>query len=150
MILAITIFLAFLFYKETLLYYFISDDFISVLSQKNYLNPLKISPFNNHYTPVNDIIDLFLFKTFGTNPFPFHLFAILVHLLNIYLVYKLTKLLIEAKTAVSLRKSADTFSSPAKREEKYGIKLFPAISALLFTFFFSNYEVVYWFGATNN
>ena len=125
MVLFIILFLAFFFYKESLLYYFISDDFISLSNKKNLLDLFRVDPLNNHYTPVNGIINLSLYKIFGANPLPFHLFAILVHLLNIYLVYRLAKIFINDKIKSIL-------------------------ATLLFAFFFANYEVVYWFGATNN
>ena len=97
MVLFIILFLAFFFYKESLLYYFISDDFISLSNKKNLLDLFRVDPLNNHYTPVNGIINLSLYKIFGANPLPFHLFAILVHLLNIYLVYRLAKIFINDK-----------------------------------------------------
>jgi|GEM_PF-3684058 len=121
----VLLFLAFLFYQPSLSYYFISDDFL-LFKQKGFFDLLKINPLNNHYTPVNNIIDFFLYKIFGLNPLPYHAFAILIHLLNIYLIYELTKLLISE------------------------VKIPIFLPALLFALFFANYEVVYWFGATNN
>ena len=97
MVLLIILFLVFLFYQPSLFYYFISDDFISLSFKKNYLDLIKIDPLNNHYTPVNGIINFFLYKMFGVNPFPFHLFTIGIHLLNIYLVYRLAKIFINDK-----------------------------------------------------
>ncbi|MFH0979424.1 MAG: glycosyltransferase family 39 protein [Candidatus Roizmanbacteria bacterium] len=125
MILLIILFLTFLFYKETLFYYFISDDFLSFVKYRHFFDLFKINPDNNHYTPVVGIFNYFLNQIFHSNPFFYHLFSLSIHLINICLVYWLTSLFIKDKVK-------------------------SLIASLIFAFFFANYEVVYWYGANNN
>jgi len=125
MVLLIVLFLAFLFYKETLFYYFISDDFLSFVKYKHFFDLVKINPDSNHYSPVVGVFNYFLHQIFLPNPFFYHLFSLSTHLINICLVYWLTRLFIKDKVK--------------------GI-----IACLIFAFFFANYEVVYWYGASNN
>ena len=115
----------FLFYKEALSYFFISDDFLVFASVKNLFDLIKIDPYNNHYTPIIKTIYFFLSEIFSFNPFPYHLYAIAIHLLNVYLVYSLSKIF-------------------------FNQRLKNILSALIFAFFFANYEVVFWFGGSNN
>ena len=123
-ILAILIF-AFFFYRSSLSYYFVSDDFIALFNHVNNPNLIKIDQLNNHYTPIIWCINFLLYKIFNLNSVPYHIVIILVHLFNCYLVYYL---------AISFTHS----------------KIKSSISSLLFAFFFGAYEVVYWFGAMNN
>lgn len=117
--------LSFLFYRSSLFNYFISEDITVLFYHKWYSQLLKIDPFNNHYTPVGWLINHLLINTFGLHPFYFHLVSLIIHLLNIYLVYRLARLF---------------FNEKAKQY----------ISSILFAFFFGAYEVVFWFGALNN
>jgi len=123
--LIILLLIVFLFYKSSLLYYFISDDFLGFIKINNLFDLIKIDPFNNHYSPVIKVIGFILNKFFAFNPFPYHFYTIFIHLVNIYLVYSLSKLF---------------FNSKVKN----------ILSALIFAFFFANYEVVFWYGASNN
>jgi len=125
MILLIVLFLAFLFYKETLLYYFISDDFLFFINNKRFFDLVKINPDSNHYSPVVYVSNYFLQQIFHSNPFFYHLFSLSIHLINICLVYWLTSLFIKDKVK-------------------------SVIAGLIFAFFFASYEVVYWYGANNN
>ena len=125
MFLIVILLIIFLFYKETLFYYFISDDFLGFAKIKNPLELIKIDPNNNHYSPVIKVIYYFLTKIFIFNPFPYHLYTIFIHLLNVCLVYYLSKMFFKNK-------------------------LKNILSALIFAFFFANYEVVFWYGGSNN
>ncbi len=125
MILIIVLLIVFLFYKETLFYYFISDDFLGFTSIKNLFDLVKIDPSNNHYSPVVKTIGFFLTKIFALNPFPYHFYTIAIHLLNVFLVYSLSKMF-------------------------FNDRLKNILSALIFAFFFANYEVVFWYGGSNN
>ena len=125
MFLIIIFLIIFLFYKEALFYYFISDDFLGFTSNKNLFDLIKIDPYNNHYSPIVKTINFFLTKIFAFNPFPYHLYTIVIHLLNVYLVYSLSKIF-------------------------FNHRLKNILSALIFAFFFANYEVVFWYGGSNN
>lgn len=125
MFLTIILLFVFLFYKEALFYYFISDDFGGFTGINNLFNLIKIDPSNNHYSPVVKTIGFFLTKIFAFNPLPYHLYTIVIHLINIYLVYSLSKLF-------------------------FNDRLKNILSALIFAFFFANYEVVFWYGGSNN
>ena len=125
MVLLTIFFLVFIFYKETFFYYFVSDDFILLSYKKNLADLFRIDPLNNHYTPVNSMANFFLYQLFGLNPIPYHIFIVLVHIVNIYLVYQLSKVFIKNKVK-------------------------NVLTALVFAFFFANYEVVYWIGGNNN
>jgi len=117
--------IVFLFYRQALFYYFISDDFLGFTKIKNLFDLIKIDPNNNHYSPVVKIIGFFLTKIATYNSLPYHLYAIIVHLLNVYLVYHLSKIFINDR-------------------------LRNILSAIIFAFFFANYEVVFWYGGSNN
>jgi hypothetical protein len=123
--LIIIFFVIFLFYKEALFYYFISDDFLGFLKINNLLELVKIYPYNNHYSPVIKTVCYFFTKIFAFNPFPYHLYTIAIHFVNIYLVYFLSKLF-------------------------FNDRLKNTLSILIFAFFFANYEVVFWYGGSNN
>ena len=56
------------------------------------IKAIKINPNNNHYSPVVKIFGFFFTKIFAFNPFPYHFYTILIHLLNVYLVYSLSKI----------------------------------------------------------
>ncbi len=121
----VVLLLAFLFYRSSLSYYFISDDFIALFYHLSHPNILQIDWLNNHYTPVIWYIIWGIQKIYGFNPAIFHLIVIMIHLLNCYLVYRL---------AASFTKN----------------KIKSILASLLFAFFFGAYEVVYWIGAINN
>ncbi len=46
-------------------------------------------PINSAYRPLSFLSFAILYKFFGANPFYFHLLSLIVHLVNVYLVYKL-------------------------------------------------------------
>ena len=110
--------LIFYYYKDILSYYFISDDFF-YLSFNSLKDTVKFYPGFYHYNPVFWLIIFGLKKIFGLNPFPYHLIALLLHMVNSVLVCWVTQKL--------------------TRSFKTGM-----ISALIFSLFFSQYEVVYW------
>lgn len=95
-------------YYPSLFYGFSQDDFI-------HLSAVQISSFNeflNFFNPFYQFPDMFFFRPlstqlyffinyqlFGLNPLPFHLAGLLLHLLNISLVYKVTRLIWGRKIA---------------------------------------------------
>ncbi|OGG15384.1 hypothetical protein A3D77_07640 [Candidatus Gottesmanbacteria bacterium RIFCSPHIGHO2_02_FULL_39_11] len=124
LILWLILLFAFIFYSSSLSFFFISDDFFHI-SFNRLAEIFKISPSYNHYIPVF-LSSLFIIKKlFGTNPFVFHLYVVLLHILNIFLVYVFTKEFLK-----SSRKAL--------------------IVSLLFSFFYSHYEAVYWITGTTN
>ncbi len=114
----ILIVLIFYFFKNTLNYYFISDDFY-YLSFKKITDAFRPYSDRYHYIPIFLIVLTITKKIFGLNPLPFHLIAVTLHLINVGLVYCL-----------------------ARKILKDNVKA--VFSALIFAFFFSHYEVVYW------
>lgn len=120
----ILIFLVFLFLKDTLSFSFVSDDF-TITTLENLGTAIGINPAYHHYTPVNEFIRFSLYKTFGFESYPFHVFALLIHLLNTVLVFFLARLLLKS--------------------DRKGL-----LASVLFALFFSHYEVIYWFGGTNS
>lgn len=109
---------AFLFYFPSLDLYFAADDFFytSFLDIKQ---TFMFFPGLYHYSPVFWFL-MYLMRTFsGLNPLPYHLLAVILHLLCIFLVYLLT-----------LKLFKNTLSA--------------FFCAILYAFFFSHYEVVYW------
>ncbi len=118
LVVIILMLLVFYFFKSSLNYYFISDDFY-YLSFKNLIDVFRFYPERYHYIPIFLAVLSILKKLFGLNPLPFHLLAVILHLINVGLVYYL-----------------------AKKILKDDIKA--VSSALIFAFFFSQYEVVFW------
>jgi len=114
-----------LFYKQILPFYFISDDFDTIIKYKSFFDFIKIGQYDIHYSPVIRLINHLLTQFAWPNPTPFHIFSIFIHLLNIFLVYKIAQTFIKNRLKSSL-------------------------AALIFAFFFGNYEVVFWFAAINN
>ena len=93
----------FLFYSPLLFLNFIQDDFFCLLiSKTNNLKDFFVfftpehSFITSHYTFYRPLTTQFYFgvmqKIFGLQPFFFHFASLLVHLLNVFLVYKLAKL----------------------------------------------------------
>lgn len=100
----LTLFLAvFLVYYPVLFTFFAQDDFTHFLiSQAHSLGdvlrfflPLKTSIF---YRPLSvQLVTWVMRSIFGLNPFAFHLLALLIHLVNSLLIYKLLLLLLKHK-----------------------------------------------------
>jgi len=107
-----------LFYLPSLKFFFVSDDFY-FLSVNSLIEALKFRPDFNHHIPVFWFVIWLIKSIFGLSPFIFHLVTLLVHVLNVILVYFLGLLLIKNKTLALL-------------------------AAIIYSFFFSHYEVVYW------
>ena len=104
-------------YRQSLSFSFISDDFFYL--GLNFTDIFTIKPGSYHYIPIFWSFIFFLKSVFGLNEFIFHLSAVIAHLTNIILLYYLSKRLLKsAKLAL--------------------------ISSLLFSIFFSQYEVVFW------
>ena len=125
MFLFATLLFSFVFYAPTLSFFFISDDFDTIVKYRHFLDLVKIGPYDIHYSPVIRLINFFLTQFAWPNPTLFHFLSVAIHLVNIYLVYKLANIFIKDK----LRSN---------------------IAALIFAFFFGAYEVIYWYAAINN
>lgn len=108
----------FIFFSSTLNYYFISDDFFYT-SFKTFSDTLSFQKGEYHYNPVFWSFLWGIKQLFGLNPFVFHLATIFLHLVNIVLVFYLSK----------------------KLTKNNNLSL---ISAIVFAVFFSHYEVVFW------
>lgn len=113
----------FFLFQSTLNYYFISDDFFYT-SFKNVSAALSIHKGEYHYNPIFWSFLLVIKQIWGLNPFIFHLFTLIIHLINIILVFSLTNKITKNKTQ-------------------------SLISALIFALFFSHYEVVFWITGIN-
>lgn len=123
LLLTLLILASILFYKNTLGYFFISDDFY-FLSFKNLWDALTFKPLFYHYNPFFWFTIWLVKSLFGLNPFLFHSFTVGIHLFNVILIYVL------------------------------GYRLFrnyklSFLVSLVFSFFFSHYEVVYWVTGLN-
>ncbi|MCW3121782.1 MAG: hypothetical protein JWQ38_1274 [Flavipsychrobacter sp.] len=78
-------------------YTYIDDDFYILKNQ--YLRDLSFAGikaifthfYSFNYHPLTTISNLLEFSLFGLNPLPYHLFNVLFHLLNIWLVFKVTE-----------------------------------------------------------
>ena len=114
----IIVIFSWLLYRESLSFYFISDDFY-FLSFNSIPLILKTFYTDQHFIPVF-LIYIYLIKSiFSLNPFIFHLSAVLIHLINVILVYILGKELLQKKKSALL-------------------------AAFIFANFFSHYEVIFW------
>lgn len=108
----------FIFFSSTLNYYFISDDFFYT-SFKTFSDTLSFQKGEYHYNPIFWSFLWGIKQLFGLNSFVFHLVTIFLHLVNIVLVFCLSK----------------------KLTKNNNLSL---ISAIVFAIFFSHYEVVFW------
>lgn len=108
----------FFFYLPVLNLFFTSDDFFytnfSLIRDVIFPHPGLY-----HYSPVFWSIMLLIKSISGINPFIFHLAALFMHIANVILLYFLAVKLLGKKT-------------PAM------------VSLVIFSFFFSHYETVYW------
>ena len=117
-LLGLIILFAWFFYRESLSFYFISDDFY-YLSFNTIPAILNTFFSDQHFIPVFLTVILTVKKLSGLNPYIFHLSLVLVHLTNISLIFILgKKLLMRSKSAL--------------------------LSAFIYSIFFSHYETVYW------
>src|SRR3990172_2345455 len=96
LLLFLIILISFLFYLPSLKFFFISDDFY-FLSFKTIQDVISIKPDFYHYNPVFWFIIWITKYFFSLNPFPFHLITILVHIVNVILVFYLGNLLLKDK-----------------------------------------------------
>ncbi len=123
LLLFLIILFAFIFYKETLYYFLISDDFYFI-SFKNIAEALLPKANFYHYNPVFWTLMFIVKSLFGANPFVFHFLTIALHISNIIVFYYFGKLLLKST--------------------KSGL-----LAALIFSIFFPNYETVYWITGLN-
>ncbi|MBI2029249.1 glycosyltransferase family 39 protein [Candidatus Gottesmanbacteria bacterium] len=108
----------FLFFASTLNYYFISDDF--VYTRFNSISELlNLNQGEYHYNPVFWGLLFAVKQIFGLIPLSYHFLTVVIHLVNILLVYFLAKNLTKNNKIAFL-------------------------SSLVFSFYFANYEVVFW------
>lgn len=70
--------------------YILTNPFLRDFSFKGVWAIFSSFYFSN-YHPLTTLTFFFEYSLFGTNPFPYHLFNLLLHLLNIWLVYKLVE-----------------------------------------------------------
>lgn len=111
------------FYLPSLNFFFISDDFY-FLSFNNVIDLISLKPGFYHYNPVFWFTIWVTKSLFGLHPLPFHLITILVHLLNVCSIFILGRLLFKDYKLAFL-------------------------GSLIYSLFFSHYEVVYWITGLN-
>ena len=122
-LLGLIILFAWFFYRESLSFFFISDDFY-YLSFNTIPAILKTYISDQHFIPVFLGVLYLIKRVFGLNPYFFHLTGVLVHLVIIFLVYRLgVKFLKKTRSAL--------------------------LSAFIFNLFYSHYEVIYWITGLN-
>lgn len=113
-----SILFVFLFYKETLSYFFVSDDFFYV-DFRSVTEAVAPRPDFYHYNPAFWLLMFGMRQVFGINPVAFHVLALLLHFVNSFLVYILAR--------------------------TFGMKKNVSMAgAFVFALFFPQYEVVYW------
>jgi hypothetical protein len=109
---------ALVLYYPKLSLFFLSDDFVFLETFQKAEGIFK-GVGGYHFNPVTQVLFYIMTKTFGLNPIPYHAITLFFHLINTTLVFLLAnKLFKNAWTA--------------------------ALSSILFTTYFMNYEVVYW------
>ncbi len=108
----------FFFYLPSVKLYFAADDFFYT-SFFDIKQIIGFFPGLYHYSPIFWFFMFLLRNLSGLNSSLFHLTAVILHLINISLVYILGGIILKNK-----------------------LKTF--LSSLLYAFFFSHYEVVYW------
>lgn len=122
-LLVVILFAAFWYFWDTTSYYFISDDF----EYLSFIHLSQVFVFQKdlyHYNPVFWLVMWAARKVFGLAPDIFHLLTVIVHLVNVVLFYVLAKKIIKNTMGV-------------------------ALGTVMFAFFFSHYEVVYWVTGLN-
>lgn len=142
-------FLMLLFVGVVLLIYFpvLENDFILLWDDKwqvmtettengftwNNIGEMFLSPFHNQYFPVNQFFYLFVYTLGGGyNAFAFHLFCVVLHLLNTLLIYQFFKQLLRQS-----RRIEDSWIVPVS-----------FITAFLFAIHPLNVESVAWISAS--
>jgi hypothetical protein len=99
--------------------YFLSDDFAFIYFYQH-LSQVFTATAIYHLNPVPQFFVFYLGNRLaGFNPVYYHILTLLLHLINVFLVFKLAGLL-------------------------FRNKLTSAVASLLFAVYFMNYEVVYW------
>lgn len=117
-LLGFVILLSYLFYVKTLSFFFVSDDFFFI-SFQTLIDSIRFRPDFPHYIPVFMAFMWLLRAIFGPNPTAYHTITVFLHLLNGILVYVLGTKITRNKTL-------------------------SIAATLLFSFFFTHYEVVFW------
>lgn len=101
-------FLVILYFWRLLFFNFVTDDFFHLrigqfknpeefITLFTFSHSLETSEFIFYRPLTTQVYYGLLSKLFGFNPFPFHLFSLVVHILNTFLVYKLTSFLLRNK-----------------------------------------------------
>ncbi|HUV71530.1 MAG TPA: glycosyltransferase family 39 protein [Clostridia bacterium] len=135
-----------LFFSSTFFYYFTQDDFfhLQISQAKNFHDFISFFSFNNDYgymfyRPLTTQVFLFFGRAlFGLNPFGFHLISFLFFVTNIYLVFKITKVLLGEKPAfissALYALSASHFSTLAyiSTFEEVGVAFFYFLTVFLY------------------
>jgi len=71
-------------------FYILNNPFIRNFSWKGVV--AIFTSFNNYnYHPITTLTDMFIYRWFGLDPLPYHLLNVLLHLLNVWLVYVFTE-----------------------------------------------------------
>lgn len=90
-------------YYPILQNYFFSDDFIHFWHFANYgLLRFLLRMHGGHMYLTRNTVLAVLRGTFGMNPVPFFWFALIVHLLNVFLLYELVRLLTGSRGAATI------------------------------------------------
>lgn len=104
LVLTITALISFIVYRSIFSAYFFMDDwyFLQISQANNLIEFIKLfSPIRYiPYRPLSQQLFFFSFqKLFGLNPIPYHLFIFIVHLINSFLVYKISHKILKPNTA---------------------------------------------------
>lgn len=106
--------LGFLLYANSLFNGFFADDFHQIVDNPTVHSLGNIPAFfsgstfytggteltGNYYKPLLPTMFAFLYAVFGENPFGFHLFQVMLHIINSILVYLLFKFLLRKEIAI--------------------------------------------------
>jgi|GEM_PF-4208626 len=113
------------------------DDIEGVLNNQEVIN--LDEAFKTHY--IKNIVNSWLYKGFNSNPVPYHLLSLTLHVINSFLVYLLAGYLISKKTAwlAGLVFLIHPANSEAVSWISGSVYLYQALFWLLIIIFFINY-----------
>ena len=142
-IVCILIFLGLLAYANAVNHPFVHDDVLFIQKNPN-LESLDLKNFflhssvpdydrsfvNQYYRPLLELTNRILYRIVGRNPHGFHLFNILLHILNSFLVFNITSFITDNKKKLSLAAAILFLLHPVQSE---AVACISGISNLLFT-----------------